>query len=637
MNKDDIKKLADRIVAARDAYYNKNKPIMSDAAFDTLCAELRAVVPNHQALTMTGAPVNSAWKKARHEIPMGSLDKVQTPDEMTKWAEDLPASAKGKLFWTEKLDGISIELIYVHGKLTQAITRGDGVTGEDITVNAKKMHGVLSQVPFVLGSLSTAPNTSHFNGSLRGEIIMRRSKHKKHFPEMSNPRNGASGVAKRLDGKDVQHIDVMLYQAIGQMHFNTQKEEFEWLEKIGAQVPNWGIVAKVDEINKIWHRYQKDDRDKLDYDIDGLVIRVNHLSEQIAMGEKDLKPLGAIAYKFESEKARSHAREIEDSVGNTGNITPVCVFDEVTLMGAKVTRASLYNYKYIRQLGLDIGAEILVGRANDVIPRVEEVITGTGSIRKPPKKCPECSGAVQFEGDFLVCTNVDGCPAQIKGRIFTWIAQHDILEWGTSVVEKLYEKKMVTTIADLYKLSVKELAALDRMGEKSAQNLYDSLWSKNEITLDNFLGGLNISMIGASMIRMVMNSGHDSLAKILAMSESQLKNVNGFGPEKAKSLHEGLQRNKQLIRDLQTNGVKIKAKVFGTLTGKTFCFTGAMKHKRAELETLVEEKGGALKSVGKSLDYLVIDDPASNSSKAQAARKFNVKLISEDEFIRMAG
>ena len=614
--------LAKRIVDARFAYYNAYKTTISDAAYDALCAELKTIDPSNPALVAIGAPAGSAWKKARHQIPMGSLDKVKTPEEMTEWVSGLPVAARQRLFYTLKLDGISIELVYDKGRLVQAITRGDGTTGEDILANVRRMSGL----PAKLAS---------FSGSLRGEIVLRKSVHAKHFKDMPSLRNAAGGVSKRIDGTDVEKLDVFLYQVVGK-DFKTEEDQFNWLEDVGAQRPNWGTVATTNALNTVWTDYQSKLRDKLDFDIDGLVVRVNDMSEQLSLGDKDMRPLGAVAYKFESEKARTFCRAIEDSVGNTGHITPVCIFDDVVLAGAKINRASLYNYKYIKQLGLDIGAEILISRAGDVIPRCEEVVTATGTTRQPPKKCPECGAGTRFDGDFLCCTDIEHCPAQVKGRIYTWIAQHNILEWGTSVVEKLVESRKVVTIADLYKLRVSDIASLDRMGEKSAQNCYDSLWNNTEITLDNFLGGLNIPLIGASMIRMVMDAGYDSLPKIMELSLGQLLTVPGFGGEKANALREGLQSNKQLIQDLLKNGVKIKAKIVGSLSGKTFCFTGTMKTKRAELETLVEQNGGTLKSVGKTLDYLVIDDPSSTSSKAQAARKFNIKLISEDQFLKMA-
>lgn len=626
MSKDRIKELETKIFQARDDYYN-GQPTVSDKIYDAWVDELRLLDPTNKAVTAIGSPIApSEWKKAKHQIPMGSLDKVNTPEELSKWVDDTleKVDPDGKLLVTEKLDGISIELIYETGSLRQAITRGDGETGEDITVNVAKMGGVQSHLK------------EKFTGSLRGEIVMYRSTHKQWFSEKANPRNAASGTAKRLDGQGVDKLNILFYQALGDADFDTEQTQFLWLVNQGLDTPNWWVVDSADKVNKHWRKYQDESRSKLDYDIDGLVIRIDNLEKQISLGDKDLRPRGAIAFKFDNEARESIIQDIIWQVGNSGRITPVAVVDPVQLVGATVTRASLYNMAYIKELGLSVGATVLVARANDVIPRVEECIKGTGKVAKPPTYCPECGGITRMDGENLVCTNTKHCRAQIIGRIKNWIKELNLLEWGDTLVEKLVDAKKVKTVADLYKLEVDDIANLDRLGEKTAKKCLDILKNGSDVPLEVFLGALSIPMIGQSTIKAIMNAGCDTLEKFGQLGAAEFEQVPGVGPTKAKFLADGLRDNQKLILAILDNGVTIKAKVEGNLTGKSVCFTGAMKNKRPLLEKMAAEAGGDVKSsVGKGLTYLVIADPNSTSSKAQTARKLGTTLISEEEFLDM--
>jgi DNA ligase (NAD+) len=622
MHANRTQELENKIFKARNDYYN-DTPSVSDKIFDSWVDELRLLDPTNKAVTAIGAPVvPSEWQKAKHQIPMGSLDKVNTPAELSKWADDMAGNEL--LFVTEKLDGLSIEVIYENGSLVQGITRGDGETGEDITVNVAKMGGVPSHLKH------------KFTGSLRGEIIMFKSTHKQHFADKANPRNAASGTSKRLDGVGVDKLNILFYQVLGDIDFKTERAQFEWLQKQDLDTPNYWVLPNDSSVNTHWRNYQDAERDKLDYDIDGLVIRINDMAKQMALGDKDLRPKGAIAFKFDNESRESTIKDIIWQVGNSGRLTPVAVVDPVILVGATVTRASMYNIAYIEELGVDIGATVLVSRANDVIPRIEELIKGTGKVAQAPKECPECGGNVRMDGENLLCTNTQSCRAQIIGRIKNWIKELNLLEWGDTLVEKLVDAKKVRTVADLYTLTVNDIATLDRMGDKSAQKCYDILHANKEISLEVCLGALSIPMIGQSTIKAIMDAGCDTLTKFGQLGANEFAQVPGVGPTKSESLAQGLKDNQQLILDLLTNGVKIKKKIIGKLTNKSLCFTGTMSHKRAELEQMVVEAGGTVKSsVGKGLTYLVINDTASTSSKAQAARKLGTSLISEDEFLSM--
>jgi DNA ligase (NAD+) len=625
-----IAELADELLRSKYTYYNIKLPdgmlslVLTDKVYDAKEAELRSLDPNHWILKIVGAPqTQSEWKKAKHQIPMGSLNKVNAPAELTQWVED--TYPDGKLCITEKLDGLSIEVLYENGSLIQAITRGDGEIGEDVTSNVVRMGGVKSQL------------ANNFTGSLRGEIIMYKSVHKQWFADKANPRNAASGTCKRLDGVGVDKLNILFYQALGDIDFGAEQAQFVWLRNQGLDTPHWWIVKTSDQVNEFWRNYQDTKRDKLDYDIDGLVIRVDNLVSQEALGEKDLRPKGAIAFKFDNETRESIIRDIIWQVGNSGRITPVAIIDPVVLVGATVTRASLYNLSYIEELDLDIGAKVLVARANDVIPRIEELVKGTGTIAKPSNYCPACNGRVEMDGENLVCTNKAKCPAQIVGRIKNWINEINILEWGDTLIEKLVEAGKVTTVADLYTLTVDQLADIDRMGKKSAQKCYDNLWAAKEVPLEVFLGGLSIPMIGQSTIKAIMNAGCDSLEKFGKLNATAFEQVAGVGPTKAKSLADGLLTSQRIILDLLNNGVKIKGKIVGTLTGCKIAITGSTKAKRADLEKFIADNGGENKSsVGKFCTHLIIADINSTSSKAVAARKLGIKLVDEESLLNLA-
>ena len=258
-------------------------------------------------------------------------------------------------------------------------------------------------------------------------------------------------------------------------------------------------------------------------------------------------------------------------------------------------------------------------------------------IFSPPTNCPECNALLVEEGEYIQCPNTMECPAQKTGRIKNWINELNLLEWGETLIQKLIDSGKVETVADLYLLSIDDLASLERMGKKSAKKAYDILWASKEISLEVFLGGLSIKMIGQSTIKAIMETGVENLDQFFAMTAADFEKVNGVGPTKAQFLADGLRNNKQLITDILTNGVKIKEKVMGNLTGKSFCFTGKAENKRDVLEKLVVDAGGEVKSsVVKGLSFLVLADPNSTSSKAQKARSLGTTLISEQDFIEMA-
>lgn len=617
------------ISKARHAYYNTETPTVQDEVYDAWVDELSTLKNDSPAITGVGATPVSEWQKIRHTIPMGSLSKINTLEELTAWVMGTGEARHAPLLVTEKLDGISIAVTYAKGAFSQAATRGDGTTGEDISVNVARMQGV----PGMLAK--------PFTGVLRGEVVLTKSDHAKYFPQYANPRNAASGIAKRLDGHGCEHLTIMFYQVADGLDFATEGEQFAWLQESGLKIPNWYVTAMVPGVrtpHDLWLEYQQFKRAELDYEIDGLVVRLNDIAAQLALGEVDSRPKGAVAFKFAPMTRESVLQRIDWQVGGSGRITPVAIFNPVRVLGAEITNASLYNVAYIRQLGLDVGATILIARAQDVIPRVAAVRKSTGTVAEPPRTCPACSGLTQMEGEYLVCINTAECPAQAVGRIKRYIAGMDIKEWGETLIERLVTMGLVNDVSDLYTLTEETLASVDRMGEKSAAKVVKTLAAKKLVPLETLLGSLSIPLCGQSTIKMAMKAGYDSLDKLRAANIEQLAAVEGLGPVKAQAVWSWLQKDSGIVDKLITLGVEIEGKIHGSLTGLSFCFTGASNRSRAELEQLVQQAGGEVKnSVGKKLTYLVMADPNSNSSKAQAARKNGTQCISEEAFLKLAG
>ncbi len=645
MNKQELtklKELLDQIDYHDDLYYNQDTSEISDPEYDGLKDNLKSLAKKftpkpgskadeklrirlEDAITRVGAPPpkNGKWPKIVHEVSMQSLNKVNTPDELVDWNRKC-GSAK-QFLCTEKLDGISVSLKYDDGVLISAGTRGTNGVGENITRNVKKMKGVLCDLP------------EDFTGHIRGEIVLLHSDWKKYLSDKANPRNAASGVAKRIDGYQSQHLTVMVYTIDGK-DFDREDQAFKYLESLGFNVPNYSVCT-LEEVTKTWHKYMNKTRAALDYDIDGLVIRLNDRKEQFALGEEAHRPKGATAFKFEAPEARTKTTNIVCQVGDTGKITPVVEFEPVELMGATITRATLHNFSNVKNLKARIGCTVLVSRANDVIPFIKEVIDPTDEYFKAPTKCPACGAKTIQVGEYVACPNKKSCPAQVIGRLNKWIGELGILEWGEAILTKLIDAGTVEDVYDLYTLEANDITSLERMGEKGAKNLLDELDKYRKVSLENFLGGLCIEGIATSSVKSVMEAGYDTLDQIRKLSIEDFESIPGFGEKKATSFHDGLIENASRIDKILNAGVSIKGKeqkIIGKLTSLSFCFTGTMVNKRSKLEQMVKDAGGDVKDkVDKSLSYLVIADPNSTSSKANKARNNGTKLLSEDEFLKM--
>lgn len=626
-----VEELVARLTAYKASYYAGEAEI-SDEAYDALEDELRRLAPAHPFLARVGTPeVAEAWEKARHEIPMGSLNKVTNDEELREWLErcnTLLAKEEAEpidddLYVAEKLDGISLELIYRDGVFSDGITRGDGEIGERITPNVARMRGV-------------PPRIKHEGTvSVRGEIILRLSDKEKHFQDYASPRNAAAGTARRLDGQLNEHLTVLCYDITEEVELQTEVEKFELLRELGFATPNT-YAGDIDEVLGIYRRYQDGYREELDYEIDGLVVRANELRRQGLLGELNHRPRAAVAFKFASPRKVSRVKSISWETGPSGRVTPLAEVEPVELVGATVRRASLHNMANVRRLGIGIGDEVLVSRRNDVIPYIEEVTQKEGDEAVPPERCGVCDAELEIDGEYLLCRN-DLCPARVEGRIHNWIDAIGALEWGDKLVATLVRREMVKEPLDLYRLTVDDIAGLERHGKKSAQNALDQLHGRLPLALETFLTALGIEKFSTQTARLIVNAGYDDLDKLFAATVEELAAIKGLGEIKAKNIVEGLARRREEIERLREGGIEpVVGDAAGPLSGKTFAITGTHDRPRKELVGLIEDHGGrVLSGVTKELDYLIIADPASTSSKAQKARRYETELIDAEGLVAL--
>ena len=620
--------IASAISEARAAYY-AGTPSITDAQFDALEDSLRALDPNHPVLGGVGATPSSGWTKVAHKTPMGSLNKAQDESAMLHWFQTTVGNSPDVVI-VDKLDGISISLRYDKGVLTQAATRGDGFTGEDITRNVRLMKGV----PADLGDWS---------GYVRGEIVCYKDDFNAHFQGDSNPRNTAAGTAKRQsDPSKCKHLTVVAFDMIPDVGVLTHKDqELQALSGAGFTTPSW-ITAQQGtvQIQSIYDAYVRSDRDALPYEIDGLVLILNDTSDWKRVGEKNHRPAGSIAYKFPHEAQSTTLRAIRWQVGNSGRVTPVAEFDALDLAGASVKQASLHNVANIGRLtdgnGFMEGACILVSRRNDVIPYVEALISqdSTADELEAPHECPECNTLLGMVGEYLMCPNDTDCPAQTLGAMRRWIKKVGVLHFGDAMLSAVVDAGMVSTIPDLYRLDANNVGHLDMDGRRvggAAKRALTSLNSLKTLPLETYVGSLGIDLCGRRMVRKLVAAGMTDLNALATATVQELSAVPGFGQDKALAFRAGFDARKEIIIGLHAVGVtpapyEAPAAPTGSArAGQAVCFTGV---RDKALEAAIAAAGGRIaSSVSRNVTVLVCKDPSSTSGKAQKARDLGIEVI----------
>lgn len=650
-----IRQLVDLINYHNYRYHVLDDPEISDAEFDRLFAELKELeekypelIPPDSPTVRVGGVALDKFEPFRHETPMLGLDNVEDEASFMEFHERVVKGLDGARveYVTEpKYDGVSIELVYENGVLVAGATRGDGETGENVTSNVKTIRTV---------PLKLLPNTGWPSLlEVRGEVLLNLQNFEKLNNEQienggkpfANPRNAAAGSLRQLDPKITASRPLEIFcWGVGRtpQGITKQNELLEAYKRWGLRVSDlWKLCKSPTEVVDYYHDILSR-RDKLPYEIDGVVVKVNDFAQQKALGIRSRSPRWAVAFKFPPREEFTVILDIEAQVGRTGVITPVARLKPVRVSGVIVQNATLHNQDEIDKKDIRIGDTVVVRRAGDVIPEVVKVIESkrTGSERpyRIPDKCPSCGAqVVREEGEVAHrCVNLS-CPAQLVERIKHFASRNamDIEGLGDKLVKQMFDKGLVKTPADIYELKKEQIAELERMGDKSAQNLIDAIERSKMTTLPRFIFALGIRHVGEHVAK-VLAGAFGSLEALINASEEDLLKVYEVGPEVARSVREFFSKpeNREAIERLLDAGVRFKQdeSAVKNLQGKTFVLTGALKgFTREQAKEEIEKRGGRVaSSVSKKTDYVIVgEDPGSKFDKA---KELGIKTLNEDEF-----
>ena len=641
-------------------YYVLDSPEISDAEYDRMLRELGALEEKFPDLITFDSPTQrvgahplEAFREVKHSVPMLSLSNAFSEEEISDFdarvKKILGSDGEPHYMAEPKLDGLAVELVYRDGMLSIGSTRGDGVTGEDVTQNLKTVRSIplrlmqerKARVPALL--------------EVRGEVIigieefkkLNREREKRGEPLFANPRNAAAGSLRQLDpGVTASRPLEAFFYAVGRVEgaeIETQDELLKVFPKLGLRVNPLVKLCKTVDAAVDYHRKMMQKRDGLAYEIDGVVFKVNDFKQQERLGTISRSPRWAIAVKFPPRQETTKILDIMVQVGRTGALTPVAIMEPVNVGGVTVSRATLHNQDEIDRKDIRIGDTVLLQRAGDVIPEIVSVVlskrTGKEKKFRIPDKCPVCgSDAVRLPGEAVTrCTGI-ACAAQLNGLVahFASRSAMDIQGLGDKIIEQLTEKGLVKSVADLYSLRVTDFMKLDRMGEKLASNILNSIENSKNTTLARLIHALGIRHVGDHISR-VLADHFGSMDKLRRASLEELQGINEIGPQVAQSISTFFAQklNVEVINRLFASGVKIateRPRAGAKLRGKTFVFTGSLdKYERDEASRIVESLGGkAASSVSRKTDYVVAGkDPG---SKLEKARELGVKIISEKEF-----
>ncbi len=655
-----VEKLREEIEYHNYRYYILDQPEISDAQYDRLMRELEKLEEEYPELRSPNSPTQrvgasplEAFEIVRHTLPMLSLanafdeNEAKEFDKRVKKFLGFPADV---IYVAEpKLDGLAVELVYEEGSFVIGSTRGDGIHGENITQNLRTIKTIPLQL--VRKEVSVPKRLE-----VRGEVIIQIDKFKAlnrrreelGDPPFANPRNAAAGSVRQLDPKITRERPLEIYcYGIGEVRgqsFKTQDEILQTLPKWGLRTnPYSRRCRNIDEVLDYYHE-MNEKREKLPYEIDGIVIKVDRIDLQARLGEISKSPRWALAFKFAPKQEATKILDIIVQVGRTGALTPVAVMEPVRVGGVEVSRATLHNQDEIDRLDVKIGDAVIIQRAGDVIPEVVRVITSkrTGGEKRfrMPSSCPACGAEVIKEGVICRCIGLD-CPAQLKGRIKHFASKRamDIDGLGVKLIDQLVDKGLVKDVADLYSIKKEELIALERMASKSAQNIIDAIEKSKTKSLGKFLFALGILHVGETTAE-DLSSHFPRLDDFLLLSEEDLMKVEGIGPEVSASVVRFFRdkKNRESIERLKKAGIKLiesRAREKGKLAGKTFVFTGTLtSYGRDQARNVVESLGGTTaSSISKKVDFVVVgEDPG---SKADKAKELGIPTLTEEEFNRM--
>ncbi|MBS3792440.1 NAD-dependent DNA ligase LigA, partial [Candidatus Bipolaricaulota bacterium] len=643
-------------------YYVENDPVISDYEYDQLMRDLQALEDKFPSLITPDSPTHHVGGEPQDELgsfdhpePMLSLQAAYEKEEVANFDETCreELSLETVEYLAEpKYDGLAIELVYEDGTLSVSSTRGDGETGEDVTENIK----TIREIPLSLINEDGTQVPERL--VVRGEVYMR----KDEFREMNerraeegkdpfaNPRNAAAGSLRQLDPKVTARrpLRIFCYDVA-----EVEGHGFDSQMEIMKTLPNWGLRVNrdcirvcrgVDELVD-YHAQLEDNREDFPYEIDGVVYKVNDLSQREVMGTRERDPRWALAYKFQPLRGTSEVKNIRAQVGRTGSLTPIAHLEPVHIGGVEVKRASLHNQSEVEKKDIRIGDKVLVERAGDVIPQVVKSLPeerdGSEQKFRMPDSCPVCEADVVISEDkqHAYCTNAS-CPAQVRERLIHFASRGgmDIEGLGDKIAEQFIETGLVESLDDLYSLEKDELLSLERFAEKSSQNLLDEIEESKDQTLPRFLYALGIPEVGDHLSR-VLASHYSTLEELMEASEEELQQINEIGPEVAKSIvgFFSASENQELIEKLLEAGITLNnplsEETESPLEGLNFVFTGSLdRWTRSEVQKLVEDRGArSTSSVSGRTDYVVAGPGA--GSKLDDAEELGVPVLDEEEFV----
>jgi DNA ligase (NAD+) len=668
----DIQQLIEVINYADWKYYVQSEPVFSDSEYDALFKKLKELEEKYPEQVLADSPtqrvakgISEKFPPVAHLVPMLSLDNTYNAEDLRDWDRKCKESAgtDSLEYCAEpKYDGASISLIYEDGRLVRGATRGDGVMGEEITVNVKQIKSIPLTASFMKDGISQI--------EIRGEVVIHKEvfaayneqRAKDGLPPLANPRNAASGTLRILDPEEVRKrkLSAIVYhisdytQERGkdtpeQLH--SHYDSLKWLYDMGFPTPAKEMkrFKHIDDVIAFCDGFEKR-RDDLPYEVDGLVIKVNQFDLQEKMGMTSHHPRWAVAYKFKARQATSKLRRVEFQVGRTGTITPVAKIDPVPISGVTVTSISLFNEDVVREKDVRIGDTVLVERAGDVIPYIVKPLTelrdGTEQPIVFPSECPDCGQPlekVQEEAAWR-CININ-CPSQVVERLIHFCSKDamDIRGMGGANVKKFYDLGFITDIPSLYQIDWDKVRGLEGFGEKSITNLQQAIENSKQQTLNRVIYGLGIRHVGETMAKTLANAV-SNLKELYDWNKEKLTSLEDVGPKVATTVADffSMPENKHMVDQLEQVGVNLsnhhkgQKTEGGALAGKTFLFTGTLSQfKRSDAETMVEERGGSIVSgVSSKLNYLVVGADA--GSKLEKAKKLGtVSILTEREFLDM--
>lgn len=643
-------------------YYVLNAPVISDIEFDKLMRELQDLEAKHpehfdenSPSMRVGSDINKNFTQVEHKYPMLSLGNTYSEAEVTDFYERVSKSLNEEfeICCEMKFDGTSISLTYENGKLVRAVTRGDGVKGDDVTDNVK----TIRSIPLVLHG-----NDYPQNFEIRGEILMpwdvfeklNREREAREEPLFANPRNAASGTLKSQNSAVVasRQLDAYLYYLLGENlpcdgHYENLQKAAEWGFKISH------ITRKVRTLDEIFEfiKYWDIERKNLPVATDGIVLKVNSLRQQRNLGYTAKSPRWAIAYKFQAEQALTKLIKVTYQVGRTGAITPVANLEPVQLSGTVVRRASLHNADIIASLDLHVGDMVYVEKGGEIIPKITGV---DAASRKPDSEkitfithCPECgSKLIRYEDEAAhYCTNETACPPQIKGKIEHFISRKamNIEGLGPETVDLFYQEGMIHNVADLYHLQATDICQLERMGEKSAENIIQGILRSKEVPFERVLFALGIRFVGETVAKKIAKAFR-SIDALMSATLDDLIHVDEIGEKIAQSilLYFANEKNRALIERLREAGLKLKADetdysgYTDKLQGKSIVISGVFAHhSRDEYKEMIEKHGGKnVGSISKKTSFVLAGENM-GPSKLEKAQKLGITILNEDEFLAM--